>query len=276
MGLRIQTNMPSVIAQRQLRMNSTGLERSMERLASGYRINKAMDDVAGLAISESMRGQLRGLAQAERNAQDGISFVQVADGGLGEATNVMVRIRELATQAASDTIGDSERGFVNIEVTELMKELDRIANSTEYSGAKLLDGSAPSLDFQIGIRGTENDYITYAAGSSNATMDSLGISGITVATKEDARATLESIDPAISKVAEMRANFGAVQSRLNTSVANISTYRENLAAATSRIKDADMAEESANLAKNQILQQAGVATLVQANNSTASAIKLIG
>jgi flagellin len=235
-----------------------------------------MDDVAGLAISESMRGQLRGLAQAERNAQDGISFVQVADGGLGEATNVMVRIRELATQAASDTIGDNERGFVNVEVTELMKELDRIANSTEYSGAKLLDGSAPSLDFQIGIRGTEFDYITYAAGSSNATVDSLGISGISVSSKEDARATLEAIDPAIQKVAEMRANFGAVQSRLNTSVANIATYRENLSAATSRIKDADMAEESANLAKNTILQQAGVATLAQANNATASAIKLIG
>ncbi len=275
MGLRIQTNMPSVIAQRQVRMNSSGLERSMERLASGLRINKAMDDVAGLAISESMRGQLRGLAQAERNGQDGISFVQVADGGLSETTNVLVRIRELATQAASDTIGEAERGFVNVEVSELVKELDRIANTTEYSGAKLLDGSAPSLDFQIGIRGTENDYITYAAGNSNASVDSLEIDGISVSSKDDARETLGRIDPAISKVAEMRANFGAVQSRLNTSVNNISTYRENLTAATSRIRDADFAEESANLAKNTILQQAGVATLAQANNATSAALKLI-
>lgn len=275
MGLRIQTNMPSVTAQRQLKLNSGLVERSMERLSSGFRINKAMDDVAGLAISDSMRGQLRGLAQAERNAQDGISFVQVADGGLSEASNILVRIRELATQAASDTIGEKERGFVDVEVQELKKELDRIANTTEYSGARLLDGSAPSLDFQIGIRGTENDRITYAAGESNATVDELGVGDITVASKDDAQSTLESIDPAIFKVAEMRANFGAVQSRLQTTTNNISTYRENLSAAQSRIRDADMAEESANLAKANILAQAGVATLSQANNSTALALKLI-
>ena len=275
MGLRIQTNMPSVVAQRQLRLNSGGVEKSMERLSSGLRINKAMDDVAGLAISESMRGQLQGLGQAERNAQDGVSFVQVADGGLSETTNILVRIRELATQAASDTIGDTERGFVNVEVRELTKELDRIAKTTEYSGAKLLDGSAPSLDFQVGVHGGEDNRITYNAGDSNATADALGVSGFSVGTKDDARNVLESIDPAISKIASLRANFGAIQSRMQTTINNISVYRENLSAAKSRIRDADIAEESANLAKSSILQQAGVATLAQANTSTALALKLI-
>jgi flagellin len=275
MGLRIQTNMPSVSAQRQLRLNSGGVEKSMERLASGFRINKAMDDVAGLAISDSMRGQLRGLSQAERNAQDGISFVQVADGGLGEYGNILTRVRELATQAASDTIGDREREYVNVEVEELIKEADRIAQTTEYSGAKLLDGSAPTLDFQIGIRGGEADRITYAAGDANARTGDIGIDGLSVKDKDSARDVLEQIDPAIAKVASMRANFGAMQSRLQTSVNNISTYRENLSSAMSRIKDTDMAEESANLAKSSILQQAGTAVLAQANNSTNLALKLL-
>lgn len=275
MGLRIATNMPSVTAQRQLRLNSGGVEKSMERLSSGLRINKAMDDVAGLAISESMRGSLKGLGQAERNAQDGVSFVQVADGGLAESTNILVRIRELATQAASDTIGDTERGFVNVEVTELTKELDRIARTTEYSGARLLDGSAPSLDFQVGIRGGEMNRITYNAGEANATTDALGVDSLSVASKDDARRTLENIDPAISKVAAMRAQFGAIQSRMQSSINNIETYRENLSAANSRIRDTDIAEETSNLAKANILQQAGVATLAQANQSTALAIKLL-
>jgi len=275
MGLRIATNLPSVVAQRQLKLSSQGVETRMERLSSGYRINKAMDDVAGLAISESMRGQLRGLGQAERNAQDGISFVQVADGGLSEATNIMVRIRELATQAASDTIGKSERGFVDVEVQELVKELDRIAKTTEYSGAKLLDGSAPSLDFQVGIRGNSEDRITYAAGESNAQIRALGIDSVSVREKDAARRTLETIDPAISKVASMRANFGAMQSRLQSSVNNIGTYRQNLAAAQSRIRDADMAEEASELAKQTVMQAAGAATLAQANSSTSVALKLL-
>jgi flagellin len=275
MGLRIATNMSSITAQRQLRLNSGGVEKAMERLSSGLRINKAMDDVAGLAISESMRGSLKGLAQAARNTQDGISFVQVADGGLSESTNILVRIRELATQAASDTIGDNERSFVNVEVSELTKELDRIARTTEYSGAKLLDGSAPSLDFQVGIRGGALNRITYQAGEANATIRALNIDGLTVGTKADARSALEQVDPAISKVAAMRANFGAIQSRMQSSINNIELYRENLSAANSRIRDADMAEESSALAKANILQQTGIATLAQANTSTALALKLI-
>lgn len=275
MGLRIQTNIASVNAQRNLRQNSSGLERAMERLSSGTRINKSMDDVAGLAISENMRGSLRGLGQAQRNAQDGISFVQVGEGGLSETSNILVRLRELATQAASDTIGEQERKFVNVEVQQLKAELDRIAQTTEFSGTKLLDGSGSSLDFQIGIRGDENNVITFDAGEADAQAGSLEVDGIDVEDKGDARDSLESIDAAIGKVAQMRASFGAIQSRMNTTVNNIEVYKENLAAANSRIRDADMAEEAANLAKTNILQQAGVATLAQANVSNNLALKLI-
>jgi len=275
MGLRIQTNIASLNAQRNLRTNGAGLEKSQERLSSGYRINKSMDDVAGLAISEQMRGQIRGLSQAERNAQDGISFVQVAEGGLSETSNILVRMRELATQAASDTLGDTERGFVNVEVQQLRAELDRISATTEYSGTKLLDGSASTLDFQVGIKGGEDNRISFDAGKANASASSLGVGGVAVDSKSSAQDMLDTVDSAISKVAEMRSGFGAIQSRMGSTISNLSVYRENLSAANSRIKDADMAEESANMAKTAILQQAGVATLAQANQSTGLALKLL-
>ncbi len=276
MGLRIQTNIASVNAQRNLRQNSGGAERSMERLGSGFRINKSMDDVAGLAISETMKGQLRGLGQAERNAQDGISFVQVAESGLNETSNLLNRVRELATQAASDTIGDTERGFVNIEVQQLVTEMDRIATTTEYSGSRLLDGSGQTLDFHVGFRGDPSkNVISYDAGAANAQTSALGVDGVSVASKDDARGTLDVIDQAISKVAAMRAGFGAIQSRMSSTISNISVYREALSAANSRIRDADMAEESANLAKANILQQAGTAVLAQANSANALALKLL-
>lgn len=275
MGLRVQTNLASINAQRNLRANGAGLERSMERLSSGYRINKSMDDVAGLSISENLRGQIRGLGQAQRNAQDGISFVQVAEGGLNETSNILTRMRELSTQAASDTIGTTERGFVDIEVQQLKQELERIAQTTEYSGTKMLDGSGGVLDFQVGIRGNENNRISYDASKANATIGALGVGGISVSDKGSARSALESVDDAIKKVAAMRGNFGAIQSRMNSTINNLEVYKENLQSATSRIKDADIAEESANLAKTSILQNAGVATLAQANQSTGLALKLL-
>ncbi len=247
----------------------------MERLSSGYRINKSMDDVAGLSISEGLKGQIKGLGQAQRNAQDGISFVQVAEGGLNETSNILARLRELATQAASDTVGEAERGFVNIEVQQLKEELERIALTTEYSGTKLLDGSAGTLDFQVGIYGNENNRISYDAGKANATISSLGVSGISVSSKGDARSALDSVGDAIKKVAAMRGSFGAIQSRMGSTINNIEVYKENLSAANSRIKDADIAEESANLAKTSILQNAGVATLSQANQTTGLALKLL-
>ena len=275
MGLRIQTNIASVNAQRNLRQSSGGVEKAMERLSSGYRINKSMDDVAGLAISENMRGSIRSIGQAERNAQDGISFLQVGEGGLNETSNILVRMRELATQAASDTLGESERGFVNLEVQQLRQELDRIAQTTEYSGTKLLDGSGKTLDFQIGIRSDEQNYLSFDAGNFDAQAGALEVDGIDVADKGNARDSLESIDKGLQKVAEMRANFGAMQSRMSSTVNNLGVYRENLSAANSRIRDADMAEEAANLAQRSIIQQAGTATLAQANASTGLALKLI-
>jgi flagellin len=181
----------------------------------------------------------------------------------------------LATQAASDTVGDTERGFVDLEVQQLKKELERISLTTEYTGTKFLNGSASTLDFQVGVNGDDNSRISFDAGGANATLSALNISGVAVASKDDARDTLDSIDQAISKVAAMRANFGAIQSRMQTTINNISTYRENLSAANSRIRDADMAAEAANLAKTTILQQAGVATLAQANQTAGLAMKLL-
>lgn len=275
MGLRIATNIASVNGQRQLKANGGTLERSMERLSSGYRINKSSDDVAGLAISEQMRGQIRGLAQAERNAQDGISFVQVAEGALSETSNILIRIRELATQAASDTVGETERSFIDIEVQQLLTEADRIAETTEYSSTKLLNGSGSRLDFHVGTTGAENNIISFDAGEANATAGALGISGLGVESKDAARSTLDSVGEALTKVGSMRANFGAVQSRMGSTINNLSIYQENLQAANSRIRDADMAAETANLAKASIMQQASVATLGQANQNTALALKLL-
>lgn len=275
MGLRIQTNIASINAQRNLRQNGVGLDRSMERLSGGYRINKSSDDVAGLAISETIRSNVRGNAQAQRNAQDGISFVQVAEGGLNETSNILIRMRELAVQAASDTVGEKERGFINVEVQQLKQEMDRIAESTEFSGMKLLNGSASELDFQVGSRGSEDNRITYDAGKANATTSNIGVSGVSVDTKSAARSTLDKVEDGINKVNTMRANFGAIQSRMSSTINNLEVYKENLTAAQSRIKDADIAEESANLAKTAIMQQAGVATLAQANQTTALALKLI-
>jgi len=275
MGLRIQTNIASINAQRNLRQNGVGLNQAMERLSGGFRINKSMDDTAGLAISETIKSNLRGMGQAQRNAQDGISFVQVAEGGLNETSNILVRLRELSVQAASDTVGERERGFIDVEVQQLKQEVDRISKTTEFSGMKLLDGSADMLEFQVGSKGTEDNRITYNAGEANATADNIGISGLSVASKDGARSSLEAIDGGLAKVSTMRANFGAIQSRMSSTINNIEVYRENLSSANSRIRDADMAEESANLAKTAILQQAGVATLAQANQTTALALKLI-
>jgi flagellin len=275
MGLRVQTNMTSLNALRNLKANSTGLERSMERLSSGYRINKSMDDVAGLAISEQMRGQIRSLGQAERNAQDGISFATVAESALNESTNILIRLRELGTQAASDTVGDVERGFIDVEVQQLKEELDRIANTTEYSGTKLLDGSGDLMEFHVGLRSGEDNRITYDAGLVNVTTDNLGVDGLSAASQDDARDSLETIEASIQSVGSMRANLGAIQSRMSSTISNLSSYKESLTAANSRIRDADIAEEAANLAKTSVLQQAGAATLVQANMVPNLALKLL-
>jgi flagellin len=275
MGLRINTNMPSVTAQRNLRATEEPLVRAQSRLSSGNRINQSKDDVAGLAISESMKAEIRSLAQAEKNAQQAISFIQVAEGGLNESSNIVIRLRELATQAASDTISDQERLYVDIEVQELLKEFDRIANTTEFSGTKLLDGSASTLDFQVGINAGDDSVISLEAGEIDASTSSLNISGMSVESKSSAQDSLQNLDEALHSISLMRSQFGASQSRMGTSIANLQVYRENLTSANSRIRDADVAEEASEVAKFSILQEAGIATLAQANVAPHRVLKLI-
>jgi flagellin len=278
MGLRINTNVPSLVAQRNLRTTRGSLDRTLERLSSGQRINHAGDDAAGLAISESLRAQLRGLGQAERNAQDGISLVQVAEGAMAEVANILIRMRELGVQAASDTVGPTERRFMDVEFQQLMEEIDRIAQSTEYNRVPLLNGSASTFEIQIGTRNNPavDRVKLFDGNASDINVVALGINLASVSDKVSAQNSLASIDAALSSVTAIRAEFGAMQNRLQSVINNIMISKENLAAANSRIRDADVAEETTELTKNNILMQSGVAVLGQANSTIKSALGLLG
>ncbi len=276
MGLRINTNVASLNAQRNMMGTKLGLDKSLERLSSGYRINRAGDDAAGLAISENLRAQIRGLKQASRNAQDGISLVQVAEGGLNEQSSILIRLRELAVQSASDTIGPVERQFLNVEYDQLVSEMDRIADGTEFNGTSLLSGTGAILDFQVGIRNDPQiDRISFDASKADANSAALGVNLTSVADKASAQNSLTAVDAAITSVAAMRADFGAIQNRLQSTVNNLAIAHENLSAANSRVRDVDVAEESAELMRNNILLQAGTSVLAQANQTTATALTLL-
>ena len=276
MGLRINTNVSSLNAQRNLMGTKWGLDKSLEKLSSGYRINRAGDDAAGLAISENLRAQIRGLKQASRNAQDGISLVQVAEGGLNEISSILIRLRELAVQAASDTIGPVERQFLNVEYDQLVSETDRIADGTEFNGTQLLSGTGSILDFQVGTRNDPNiDRLSFDASKADANAAALGINLTSVADKASAQNSLAAIDSAIVSISAMRADFGAIQNRLQSTVGNIAVGVENLSAANSRIRDVDVAEETAELTKNNILLQAGTSVLAQANQTSQTALSLL-
>lgn len=277
MGLRIATNIPALNAHKNLYGLGNDQATTMARLSSGFRINKSSDDAAGLAISENLKAQIRGFKQANRNANDGISLVQVAEGGLGEVTNMLVRLRELAVQSASDTIGDRERGFVDIEYQQLKSEIDRVAETTQFNGTPLLNGLGGKLDIQIGVYNDQfNDRITFNAEESNSTLEGMNLVEQTVATKLQAQDSLAFVDDAINYVNGMRANFGALQNRLQTVSQNLMTSDENYSAANSRIRDTDVAEESSKLAKNNVLMQAATAILSQANQQNQLALKLLG
>ena len=277
MGLRIATNTQSLRAQNALGKVEASKASTMEKLASGSRINKAGDDAAGLAISEKLKANIRGTQQAGRNAGDGISMIQTAEGGLNEVSNILIRLRELSVQSASDTIGDQERKFSDLEFKQLTNEVERISTSTQFNGKFLLKGEGDKLDFQIGIMNDEkNDRLSYKPEDSSARTKDLGIEGLTVATKVDSQENLEKIDTAINGVNANRATLGALQNRLQSTIANLEVRTENLSAANSRIRDADVASESAELAKGNILSAASTAVLAQANNSGSSALKLIG
>lgn len=277
MGLRISTNVASLNAQGNLRSTRSGLERSLARLSSGYRINQAADDAAGLAISENLRGQIRGLKQASRNSEDGISLVQVAEGGLNEISNMLIRLRELGVQAASDTIGDTERKFLDVEYQQLKSEIQRVAEVTEFNGRDLLNGTGGVFDIQVGTKNDPfKDRISFNASAANSTLESLGMTAEGLATKAQAQQSLSVVDTAMVQVNAMRANFGAMQNRLSSTINNLAIAHENLSAANSRVRDADVAEETAELTRNSILLQAGVSVLGQANQAQQVALKLLG
>jgi flagellin len=277
MGMRINTNMASVNAQRNLRMNQATLQSQTEQLASAKRINKSADDAAGLAISEQLHADIRSFQQAGRNAQDGISFVQVAEGGISEVSNMVIRLRELSVQAASDTVGDRERGFLNNEVQQLKLEMQRISQSTEFNGAKLLNGTGENKDFQIGTKNNDfEDRISYDPSKTNVSLDSLGLGGIDVANKASAQGGLSNLDSALTTINANRAVLGALQNRLFSTIANNEVAIENFSAAKSRILDADYSGVSAELAKNQVKVSASTSVLAQANQATGMAMKLLG
>lgn len=276
MGLRINTNVASLNAQRNLGSTRISMNKSLEKLSSGQRINRAGDDAAGLAISENLKAQIKGLGQAERNAEDGISLVQIAEGALGEVSNILIRLRELGVQAASDTIGVTERKFLNVEFEQLTSEVDRIANSTEFNRVPLLNGTGAVFDIQIGTRNDPiSDRLTFDASSADVNVAALGLNLASVSDKISAQNSLTSIDQAIISVSGIRADFGALQNRLQSTVNNIQTSVENLAAANSRVRDTDIAAETAELTKQNILMTAGTSVLAQANSSTNNALSLI-
>lgn len=277
MGMRVSTNVSAINAQRNLVGSQRNINDSMAKLSSGSRINKAADDAAGLAISEGMKAQIRSAAQAQRNANDGISMVQTAEGGLNEIGNIVVRLRELGIQAASDTVGEQERSMLNKEVQQLKSEVQRIASVTTWGTTKLLDGSSPQFDFQVGLYNNDiEDRITFNAGENVATLDALGLDGIDFSSKEGAQEALGLLDSAQTSVSGTRANLGALQNRLTSTVDNLGVAQENLSAANSRIRDTDVAQASSEMTRNNILLQAGTSTLAQANQSAQLALKLIG
>jgi flagellin len=277
MGLRINTNIQSLAAQRNLSVNNGAQKASLEKLASGSRITRAADDAAGLAIAEKMRSQIRSVKQGTRNANDGISMIQTAEGAMNEVGNILVRFRELSVQAASDTVGDTERKFIDKEVQALKGEIDRIAGATEYNGRKLLSGAEGNLEIQIGQNNVaEQDRFSFDTAKANVTGGRLGIEGMSVATKEGAQENLARVDGALTTLNENRAEMGALQNRLQAAINNNMVYEENLAAGRSRIADVDMAAETAELTKNNILSTTGTSVLSQANQNSMLALKLIG
>ncbi len=277
MSLRIMTNESAINAQRNLELTNNRLQTSLERLSSGSRINRAADDAAGLAISDTLNSQIRSIGQAIRNAQDGASLAQVFDGGTNEINNMLMRIRELAMQASSDTVGDRERGLINNEVQELKSEVNRVAQTTKYAGNTLLNGEAKALEFQVGTGNTpESDRITFDPGEANLTADSLGIDGIDITQKDSAQEALEILDEGMQKVNQVRAKVGSIQSRLQSTVSTQNIFMENLSAAKSRIRDTDIAQESTNLARETIIRNSGVAMLSQANQIPSIALQLLG
>ncbi|MEZ5964800.1 MAG: flagellin [Planctomycetota bacterium] len=274
MGLRVNTNIASLNAQRALARTTERLQANFRRLSTGLRIATAADDAAGLAISERFRAQIRSTEQAVRNAQDGISLTQTGEGALNEVSAILVRLRELAVQANNATVSAQDRDTLNAEFKDLVNEIDRIARSTTFNGVNLLDGSGSTLVFQVGI-GVTSGIDTILLTLSNTLSSTLGIDTIDVGATGSATIAIQAIDNAINTVARVRGAFGAVQNRLVATIQNLRIQSENLSAAESRVRDVDVAQETAELTRNSILQQAATAMLAQANVQPQIALQLI-
>ncbi len=277
MSLRIATNVQALAAQRHLNTNHQFQNKALDQLSSGNRINRAADDAAGLAISSKLTANIRSMKQATRNANDGISLIQTAEGAMNEIGNILTRLRELSIQSSSDTIGDIERGFVDKEVQNLKSEIDRISNSTEFNGTKLLNGTSQPLDIQVGITNDPTiDRFVFDTPSRLTTLEALGITSVSTMNKESSQMNMGMLDVAINRLNENRSGLGALQNRLQSTINNLNVYRENLEGANSRIKDTDMAEATSDLTKQNILTQTNVAMLSQANSNPQLALKLLG
>ncbi len=282
MALSIATNIASLNAQRNLSVSQGQLAKSMQRLSSGLRINGASDDAAGLAISENMRGQIRSMNQATKNANDGVSLIQTAEGSLNETSAILVRMRELATQSATGTVGSTERSYIQGEMNKLSSEIDRISNSTEFNGQKLLNGTLSggggkvnSMTFQIGARNNQNNDTIDLNIKQADTKTLTGNATVNVSDQTSAQKALDTLDAAIISISSERSNLGATQNRLQSTINNLQVAVENTSASESRIRDVDVAAETATMTRNNILTQAGTAILSQANQAPQAALSLL-
>jgi flagellin len=280
MALTVNTNVASLGAQRNLNATQRSLTSSIGRLSSGLRINQASDDAAGLGASEKLKAQIRGLSQASRNANDGISMIQVAEGAMNEQASILTRLRELAVQSSNGTLGDEERGFIDAEATELLSELDRISDVTEFNGVNMIAAGATAVDMQVGTNAGDTISVNFSATDSDTLGTSAGgaaLSTIDLGTSAaTASASLAVLDQSITDLSTTRSTVGATQNRLQVTVNNLATAHENLSAANSRIRDVDVAEETASMTRSQILSQAGIAVLAQANQLPSAALSLLG
>jgi flagellin len=272
MALNIVTNVPSLDAQRQLESSSSALNKSLQRLSSGLRINSAADDAAGLALADRLRADVRISSQAVRNANDGISALSIGEQALGNVGDILTRLSELASQSSTGLVSDTQRSAIQTEFTALVSEVDRISATTTFNGVALLSGGT-TIDLQVGLDGSASSRISFS--TVDGTSSGIGLSGVAVSTAAAAQSALGAISSAIANVAQQRGTIGAVESRLNTAIQNLQVANENFSAAESRIRDADVAEETANLTRNTILQQAGVSILAQANQQPALALKVL-
>jgi flagellin len=274
MGLRVNTNVASINAQRNLGSVTERLSGNYRKLSTGLRISSAADDAAGLAISERLRSQVRSLDQAKRNANDGISLVQTGEGALNEVSSILVRLRELAIQSSNGSVSNQDKNTLNEEFTSLVSEVNRIGSSTEFNGIKLLDGSSTSVSFQVGY-GTTAGIDTLSVSLSPALSTSLSLNSLDIGSAGSTTTAITNIDSAINAISSLRGSLGAIQNRLGSTINNLAVTTENLSAAESRIRDVDVAYETAQLTRNNILQQASISVLSQANSQPQSALSLL-